>query len=55
MYVVTGGACFVGSHIVRRLSARGITNILVVDNMPQARPSMARDRCLWNARNANIS
>ncbi len=33
MYVVTGGAGFIGSHIVKELNNRGITNILVVDDM----------------------
>lgn len=33
MYIVTGGAGFIGSHIVRELNDRGITNILVVDDM----------------------
>jgi ADP-L-glycero-D-manno-heptose 6-epimerase len=34
--IVTGGAGFIGSNIVRGLNARGITDILVVDNMTQA-------------------
>lgn len=33
MYIVTGGAGFVGSHIVHELNQRGITDILVVDSM----------------------
>ena len=33
MIVVTGGAGFIGSNLVRRLNAAGITNILVVDNI----------------------
>lgn len=33
MYVVTGGAGFVGSNMVRALNARGVTDILVVDNL----------------------
>jgi ADP-L-glycero-D-manno-heptose 6-epimerase len=33
MYLVTGGAGFIGSHIVRGLNARGITDIAVVDDM----------------------
>lgn len=32
MYIVTGGAGFIGSNIVKELNDRGITNILVVDN-----------------------
>lgn len=34
--VVTGAAGFVGSNIVRGLNARGITDILAVDNLSQA-------------------
>jgi ADP-L-glycero-D-manno-heptose 6-epimerase len=33
MYIVTGGAGFIGSHVVRELNARGIHDILVVDNL----------------------
>ncbi|MGH8559058.1 MAG: ADP-glyceromanno-heptose 6-epimerase [Methylococcales bacterium] len=33
MIVVTGGAGFIGSNLVRRLNARGIRDILVVDNL----------------------
>lgn len=33
MHVVTGGAGFIGSNIVRALNARGITDILVVDHL----------------------
>ena len=33
MIVVTGGAGFIGSNLVRRLNAAGETNILVVDNI----------------------
>ena len=33
MYVVTGGAGFIGSHLVRGLNDRGITDILVVDDL----------------------
>jgi len=33
VYVVTGGAGFVGSNMVRALNARGVTDILVVDNL----------------------
>ena len=32
-YVVTGAAGFIGSNIVRGLNARGITNIIAVDNL----------------------
>ncbi len=33
MYIVTGGAGFIGSNIVKALNDRGHTNILVVDNL----------------------
>ena len=33
MYVVTGGAGFIGSHIVQSLNQRGITEIIVVDSI----------------------
>ena len=33
MYIVTGGAGFIGSNIVKGLNKRGIKNILVVDNL----------------------
>ena len=33
MYVVTGGAGFIGSNLVRGLNRRGITDILVVDDL----------------------
>jgi ADP-L-glycero-D-manno-heptose 6-epimerase len=33
MYIVTGGAGFIGSNIVERLNASGIDDILVVDDM----------------------
>lgn len=35
MYLVTGGAGFIGSHIVRALNDRGITEIIVVDDLTQ--------------------
>jgi len=35
MYVVTGGAGFIGSNLVRGLNRRGITDILVVDDLEQ--------------------
>ena len=31
--IVTGGAGFIGSNLIRGLNARGITDILVVDNL----------------------
>ncbi|MBI4912499.1 MAG: ADP-glyceromanno-heptose 6-epimerase [Acidobacteria bacterium] len=33
MLIVTGGAGFIGSNLVRRLNAQGSTDILVVDNL----------------------
>jgi ADP-L-glycero-D-manno-heptose 6-epimerase len=33
MFIVTGGAGFIGSNIVKTLNARGITDILVVDEL----------------------
>jgi len=35
MYLVTGGAGFVGSHIVRSLNDRGDTDIVVVDDLSE--------------------
>ena len=36
MYVVTGGAGFIGANIVKALNDRGIEDILVVDNLENA-------------------
>lgn len=36
MYVVTGGAGFIGANLVKGLNDRGITDILVVDNLEKA-------------------
>src|SRR5215813_8573721 len=33
MYIVTGGAGFIGSNLVHELNKYGITDILVVDNL----------------------
>lgn len=33
LVIVTGGAGFIGSNLIRHLNERGITNILVVDNL----------------------
>lgn len=37
MYVVTGGAGFIGANIVKGLNDRGIDDILVVDNLENAK------------------
>jgi ADP-L-glycero-D-manno-heptose 6-epimerase len=36
MYVVTGGAGFIGSNLVHEMNAHGITDILIVDNFSNA-------------------
>ena len=33
MYIITGGAGFIGSNMVKALNGRGITDILVVDDL----------------------
>lgn len=35
MIIVTGGAGFIGSHIIKGLNAKGYTKILVVDNLTE--------------------
>ena len=40
MYIVTGGAGFIGSNLIHELNREGITNILVVDNLADARKSL---------------
>lgn len=37
MYIVTGGAGFIGSNLVHELNREGITDILVVDNLSDSR------------------
>jgi ADP-L-glycero-D-manno-heptose 6-epimerase len=37
MYIVTGGAGFIGSNLVHELNRHGITDILVVDNLANAK------------------
>ena len=39
MYIVTGGAGFIGSNLVHELNLHGITDILVVDNFADSRRS----------------
>ena len=36
MYIVTGGAGFIGSNLVHELNREGITDILVVDHLANA-------------------
>jgi ADP-L-glycero-D-manno-heptose 6-epimerase len=36
MYIVTGGAGFIGSNLIRGLNAKGIDDILVVDNLKKS-------------------
>ncbi len=36
MYIVTGGAGFIGSAVVWRLNQMGVTNIVVVDNLAES-------------------
>ena len=33
MYIVTGGAGFVGANIVAGLNDRGVSNVIVVDDL----------------------
>ena len=40
MYIVTGGAGFIGSNLVHELNREDITDILVVDNLADARKSL---------------
>jgi ADP-L-glycero-D-manno-heptose 6-epimerase len=35
MYVVTGGAGFVGSNLVRELNEKGISNVIIVDSLKE--------------------
>ena len=37
MIIVTGGAGFIGSNIVKKLNERGIDDILVVDDLTDGR------------------
>ena len=38
--IVTGAAGFIGSNIVKALNARGVTDIVAVDNVDNARSGM---------------
>jgi len=48
MYIVTGGAGFIGSHIVKALNDRGDTRILVVDDFTQDIKCRNLNNCLIN-------
>lgn len=48
MIVVTGGAGFIGSNIVRGLNARGVTDILVVDDLTDGNKCRNIQDCLFN-------
>ncbi len=43
MYDITGGARFIGSNMVKRLNERGITDILVVDDLESGKNSAISD------------
>ena len=45
MYIVTGGAGFIGSEIVKALNDRGVTDILVVDDMTRGHKFMNLHDC----------
>ena len=36
-YVVTGGAGFVGSNVVRKLNENGISDVIIIDNYDEAK------------------
>lgn len=40
MYIVTGGAGFIGSNVVQELNLHGLTDILIVDNLTDARKAL---------------
>ncbi len=44
MIIVTGGAGFIGSNIVKGLNDRGITDILIVDNMSNSQKHLNLNR-----------
>ena len=47
MIVVTGGAGFIGSNIVRGLNQRGVTDILVVDDLTDGNKCRNIQDCLF--------
>lgn len=49
MFIVTGGAGFIGSNIVRALNAQGVDEILVVDDLEDSRKFInLRDCKIWD-------
>ena len=36
-YIVTGGAGFVGSNMVRKLNEKGISDVVIIDNYEEAK------------------
>lgn len=49
MYVVTGGAGFIGSNLVKYLNSKGITNILIIDDLTDARKLMTLKQLQFTA------
>lgn len=45
MLIVTGGAGFIGSNLIRGLNARGISDIMVVDNLTRADKHRTLNTC----------
>lgn len=46
MIIVTGGAGFIGSNLVKALNQRGETDILVVDNLTQGQKALNLNDCI---------
>ena len=44
MYIVTGGAGFIGSNLVKMLNEQGINNILIVDNLGHSQKYLNMNR-----------
>jgi ADP-L-glycero-D-manno-heptose 6-epimerase len=47
MLIVTGGAGFIGSNLIRGLNAQGISDILVVDNLTRADKHRTLNTCQY--------